>query len=390
MELDLMNPTERHCELRQSVRAFAEEHVAPQAAEHDRAERFNVALFRELGKRGLLGVTIPRRFGGAEMDATAAVILYEELSAADPGFTLSCLTHSVLFGHHLACHGNDEQQARFLPDVCAGRILAGLAISESTGGTDVLGMKTTARRDGADYVLNGEKMWITNGVVNDREPGDVFLVYARTSSGGPRGLTLFLVEKGMEGFKVGRSVQGRCGVRASKSAQLLFEECRVPAANRVGEEGAALRSMMQTLEIERLTMAAMSLGIARRSLEIMNDYASRRTAFDKPLREFGQIQRHLAESYAQWLAGRCLVYRTANQLGSAGQLDADAAKLYCSTMAKNVADRAIQVLGAYGYSGEYPLERFWRDAKLFEIGGGTIEAHQKNVTRCLSRMKKLS
>lgn len=392
MTCDLFNPSDLHFTLRKAVRDFAENQVVPQATVHDRRERFNLDLFRQMGTMGWLGLTLPSSVGGVEQDATAAVILYEELAAADAGFTLSCLSHSILFAHHLACCGNTEQQQRFLPDACAGRTIAGMAMSESTGGTDVIGMQTTAKRVDDGYLLNGEKMWITNGVLNDGEMGDVFLVYARTSGSGPRGLSLFLVERGREGFKLGRRVDGRLGVRASKSAQLLFENCLVPVSNRVGEEGGAVRTMVQTLAMERLTMAAMSLGIARRALELMNLYASRRRAFGKPLRDFGQTQRHIGESYAEWMAGRALVYHTAQNMATAAadsQLDADAAKLYCATMAKTLADRAIQVLGAYGYSGETPVERLWRDAKLFEIGGGTLEAHQKNITRGLSRFEKL-
>ncbi len=392
MSPDLFHPTERHGSLRSAVRDFAETHVAPQATMHDRQERFNLELFRQLGTQGWLGLTVPLSLGGAGMDTTAAVILYEELSAADAGFALSCLSHSILFAHHLACCGTEEQQQRFLPEACAGRIVAGMAMSESIGGTDVLGMQTQARRDGDGYVLNGEKMWITNGVLNDGARGDVFLVYARTSASGPRGVSLFLVEKDRPGFTLGRSVDGRLGVRASKSAQLLFENCFIPMANRIGEEGGAVRAMMQTLAMERLTMAAMSLGIARKALELMNQYASHRRAFGKPLRDFGQIQRHLGESYAEWMAGRTLVYHAARTQTPAADshIDADAAKLYCATMAKTLADRAIQVLGAHGYSGESPAERLWRDAKLFEIGGGTLEAHQRNITRGLARRETLS
>lgn len=390
--MDLFTPSEQHRTLRDAVRTFSESFVAPQAAAHDRGEQFNRDLFRQVGELGWLGLTLPPSVGGMERDASAAVILYEELSAADAGFALSCLSHSILFAHHLASCGNAEQQQRFLPDACAGRIVAGMAMTESIGGTDVFGMQTTARREDDNYVLNGEKMWITNGVMNEGIMGDVFLVYARTSSHGPRGLSLFLIEKGRPGFFLGRAVEGRLGVRASKSAQLVFENCVIPLANRVGNEGCAIRSMVQTLAMERLTMAAMSLGIARRALEIMNHHATQRRSFGQPLREFGQIQRHIGESYAEWMAGRTLVYHTALGMktdSSNATLNADAAKLYCATMAKTIADRAVQVLGAYGYSGETPVERLWRDAKLFEIGGGTLEAHQRNITRVLSRLEKL-
>ncbi|MEY3012245.1 MAG: hypothetical protein RIT45_980 [Pseudomonadota bacterium] len=384
---DLFNPTEEHGALREMVRAFAESDVEAQAAEFDRTERFNLPLFRKLGPLGLLGITVDERFGGSGMDAVAAVIAHEELSAVDPGFTLAYLAHSMLFVNNLAQNGNDEQRLRLLPDACSGRKVGGMCMSEPGAGTDVLGMSTTARRVEGGYRITGAKMWITNGAVSDSELGDVFLVYAKTSDDGGRGLSLFLVEKGMEGFRLGQKIHDKLGMRASTTAELVFDEVFVPDANLIGQEGSAVRSMMRNLELERLTLAAMSLGIARRCIEVMNRYASERHSFGKPLRAYGQIQRHIAESYAEWMAGRAYVYQVAGSLrldSYGNRIDSDGVKLYCATMAKNVADRAIQVLGGYGYVGEYRVERLWRDAKLLEIGGGTNEAHQKNMTRDLA------
>ena len=388
---DIFNPTEDHLAIREMVRAFSEEAVAPQAEQYDREERFNLPLFRRLGELGLLGLTTEERFGGAELDTTASVIVHEELAAADPGFCLAYLAHSVLFVHNLHINGSDEQKERHLPSACAGDTVGGMCMSEPGAGTDVLGMRTTATRDGDHYVLNGAKMWITNGSLDDSVLGDCFLVYARTSDD-RRDVSMFIVEKGTPGFSLGQKIRDKLGMRASSTAELVFENCRIPVANRVGEEGQALLHMMRNLEIERLTLAAMSLGIARRCIEIMNRYASERKSFGRPLRDHGQIQRHIAESYAEYMAGRSYVYQVANSLSmeeGGNRLDSDGAKLYCSTMAKNVADRAIQVLGGYGYVGEYQVERLWRDAKLLEIGGGTIEAHQKNMTREMARLDKL-
>ena len=389
--MDIFNPTDEHRALRDMVRAFAEKEVEPQAAEFDRTEQFNLPLFRKLGPLGLLGITVPERFGGSEMDATAAVIAHEEISAVDPGFCLSYLAHAMLFANNLAQNGSDAQCQRFLPGASDGTLVGGMCMSEPGAGTDVLGMRTSAVRDGDFYVLNGAKMWITNGAVSDTELGDVFLVYARTSDDGARGLSLFLVEKGMPGFSLGQKIEDKLGMRASTTAELVFEDCRVPVANRVGQEGGAVLHMMRNLELERLTLAAMSLGIARRCLEVMNRYAGERKAFGEPINRFGQIQRHIGESYAEYMAGRSYVYQVANSLRldkSGNRLDSDGVKLYCAGMAKNVADRAIQVLGGYGYVGEYRVERLWRDAKLLEIGGGTNEAHQKNIARDLSRVER--
>ena len=389
--MKLFNPTEDHLALRQMVRQFTEAEVDPQAEEHDRNEAFNVPLFRQLGELGLLGVTVDEAFGGSGFDATAAVIVHEELSAADPGLCLAYLAHSMLFANNLNVNGNDEQRRRYLPGSCDGTLIGGMAMSEPGAGTDVLGMKTTAQRDGDHYILNGAKMWITNGALNDQELGDIFLVYARTG-GGRSDVSLFLVEKGTPGFALGQRLHGKLGMRASSTAELVFDNCRVPAANLVGTEGGAMLSMMRNLEIERVTLAAMSVGLARRCVEIMNQYASDRKSFGRPLRDFGQIQRHIAESYADYMAAKTYVYATAAELGlgeSGQRIDSDGVKLFASTAGKNVADRAIQVLGGYGYMSEYKVERLWRDAKLLEIGGGTIEAHQKNMARDLARFSKL-
>jgi isovaleryl-CoA dehydrogenase len=389
---DLFNPTPEHKALRQTIRAFAEREVEPQAAEHDREEKFNLPLFRRLGELGLLGLTVSEEYGGTGMDAAAVAIAHEELSAVDPGFTLAYLAHSLLFANNLAVNGSPAQKAKYLPDACTGARVGGMCMSEPGAGTDVLGMRTSAVRRGDHYVLNGNKLWITNGAINDHELGDVFLVYARVE-GAPRNkLSMFLVEKGFEGFSLGQKIKDKLGMRASPTAELVFEDCRVPVENRVGDEGDATIHMMRNLEIERFGLAAMSLGIARRCVEIMNQYATDRRSFGQPLRDFGQIQRHIAESYAEFMAGRAYTYWAASRLSLAqtGQrLDSDGVKLFCSTMGKQVADRAIQVLGGYGYCGEYRVERLWRDARLLEIGGGTLEAHQKNMTRELARVDKL-
>lgn len=389
---DLFNPTAEHRALRELVRSFTEREVDPQAEASDHAERFNIDLFRRLGDLGLLGVTVDERFGGSGLDPVAAVIVHEELSAADPGFALAYLAHSMLFANNLQVNGNDEQRAKYLPDACSGKKVCGMCMSEPGAGTDVMGMQTSASKKADHYVLNGAKMWITNGAVSDTELGDTFLVYARLE-GQPRNqVSMFIVEKGYPGFSLGQKIKGKLGMRASTTAELVFEDCQVPAENLVGTEGAATVCMMRNLEIERVTLAAMSVGIARRSIEVMNRYASERSSFGKPLRDFGQIQRHISESYAEYMAGRTYTYYTAASMeleGQGGRLDSDGVKLFTSTMAKGIADRAIQVLGGYGYVSEYAVERLWRDAKLLEIGGGTLEAHQKNMCRELARIERL-
>jgi isovaleryl-CoA dehydrogenase len=391
---DLYNPTESHQLLRDTVRSFVKAEVEPQALEFDRAERFNLSLFRKLGDLGLLGVTVPMAHGGSEMDAAAAVIVHEELSYADPGFALAYLAHSMLCVNNLAFNCDEAQQARFLPKLCSGEWVGAMGMSEPGAGTDVLGMQSQAIRDGDVYVLNGRKMWITNGCIDEEGTAcDLVLVYAKTGevNGRPQ-LSSFVVEKGMPGFSVGQKIQDKTGMRASNTAELVFEDVRIPIENMLGAEGDSMIHMMRNLELERLTLAAMSVGIARRCVEDMSRYASERTAFGKTIDQFGQIQRHVGESFAEYRAAKAYVYETARQmkLDKAGnRLDSDGVKLVASTMAKNVADRAMQVMGGYGYVGEYVVERLWRDAKLLEIGGGTLEAHQKNIARDLARNPEL-
>lgn len=387
-EFDLFNPTEGHAALRQMLREFVRNEVEPQALDHDRTERFNLDLFRKVGELGLLGITVPAEHGGAGMDAVAAVIAHEELSTADPGFTLSYLAHAILFVNNFYHNANDEQRGRYLDKVIRGEWVGGMGMSEPAVGTDVLGMQTAARREGDVYVINGRKMWITNGALDEKTLGDIFLVYART---GPRDISTFVIEKDFPGFSLGQKIKDKLGMRASTTAELVFEDCQVPVSNRLGEEGQSVIHMMRNLELERLTLAAQSLGIALRCLREMTRYAQERTAFGQPINQFGQIQKHIAEGYAQWRAARSYVYDVARRLDLSqpgNRVDSDGVKLFAATMAKEVADSAIQVMGGYGYVGESVVERLWRDAKLLEIGGGTNEAHQKNITKDLTRARE--
>lgn len=387
---DLANPTETHQMLRDTLKSFVQTEVEPQAHEHDKKELFNLPLFRKLGELGLLGLTVPEQYGGSGLDATAVVLTHEELSASDPGFALAYLAHALLCVNNLAVNGSEAQKQKYLPKLSSGEWVGAMAMSEPDFGTDVMGMQTTAVKKGDKYVLNGRKMWITNGAIDEnRTPCDVVWVYAKTGEKNGRAqLSTFIVEKGDLGFAVGQKIHDKLGMRASNTAELVFENCEIPADRLVGHEGDSMLHMMRNLELERIGLAAMSLGIARRSIEIMNKYASDRKAFGKPLNFYGQIQKYVADSYAEYRASSAYVYDTARKhdLHKEGnRLDSDGVKLVATTMAKNVSDRAIQVLGGFGYVAEYVVERLWRDSKLLEIGGGTLEAHQKNITRDLSK-----
>ena len=390
--MDIANPSDEHQMLREMVRDFVNEFVEPQALEFDRDEKFNLELLRSMGDMGLLGITASEEYGGAGLDSVATVIVHEELSASDPGFALAYLAHSMLFVNNLEFNGDESQKGRILPKVCSGEWIGAMAMSEPDAGTDVLGLSTTAvQNEAGNWILNGRKMWITNGCIDEEgTPADVVWVYAKTGTNekGRAEISTFLVEKGMQGYSVGQKIIDKTGMRASNTAELVFEDCLVPASNLVGEVGDSMIHMMRNLEIERVALAAMSLGIARRCLFEMNRYATEREAFGSQIRDFGQMQRYIGESWAKYRAMRSYIYDTANNLGlgKAGQrLDSDGVKLFATTAAKEIADAAIQVMGGYGYVAEYVVERLWRDSKLLEIGGGTIESHQKNITRDLSK-----
>jgi len=369
--------SDEHEQLRAMVRQFAQQKVEPQAQEHDEQATFNPALLRALGELGLIGVTIPEADGGAGLDATASVIVHDELAYSDPGFTLGYLAHALLFVNNFYYAGNAAQRAKYLPGTLSGKVIGAMGMTEPAVGTDVLGLQTTARKVDGGYVLDGRKTFITNAC-----EADVFMVYAKLEDR----ITTFIVERSFPGFSTSAKIP-KMGMRASTMAELIFDGCKVPAENLLGTEGGGITNMMRNLEIERLGLAAMSLGMARRCLDIMVRYSTERRSFGKPLAEHGQIQRHIGESYAKVEAMRALTYNVAASVGpsSRNRLGTDAAKLFAATAAKEVADMAMQVLGGYGYCAEYRVEQFFRDAKLIEIGGGTIEAHQKNITRDLTR-----
>ncbi|MCB9669960.1 MAG: acyl-CoA dehydrogenase family protein [Alphaproteobacteria bacterium] len=377
----LFNPTDEHRMLREMVAEFTRNEVEPQAAKHDALGELNVPLFRKLGELGLLGITVPEEDGGVGQDTVAAVIVHHELSKSDPGFCLAYLAHSMLFVNNFYHASNAEQRERYLPKAITGEWIGGMGMTEPGAGTDVLGMATTAVRDGDSYVLNGTKTYITNGC-----EGHVFLVYAKVDGR----ITSFVVDRDCPGFSTSNHID-KLGMRGSTMSELIFEDCRIPADNLLGREGGGLTHMMRNLEIERLTLAAMSVGIAERCVEIMVRHGQERVSFGQPINRYGQIQRYIADGYAMMEAAKCLVYNVARDVAPdvENRIGSDAAKLFAAPVGKIVADYAMQVMGGSGYCKEYPVERLWRDAKLLEIGGGTLEAHQKNLTKDLAKLYAL-
>jgi isovaleryl-CoA dehydrogenase len=380
---DLFNPTDSHLSLRESVATFAEREMDEQAKEHDEKEIFNLSLFKRLGSElGIFGITVPEADGGHGLDAVASIILHEEMSRFDPGFTLSYLAHEVLFVNNFYYSSSPSQRRKYLEKVISAEWIGGMGMTEPGAGTDVLSMTTHAVKKGDRYIVNGTKQYITNGSV-----GQVFILYTKLEKTAKK-MTSFVVESTYKGFSVGKKEE-KMGMRSSPTTQLVFEDMEIPEENLLGEENGAITHMMRNLEIERVTLAAQSIGIARRCIDIMCDYTIRhRESFGKKLVEFGQIQRLVSESYADYSAARALVYQVASGLSpdSRNSLGAASAKLVATQMAERVSRNAIQVLGGYGYCREYPVERLHRDSILLSIGGGTNEAMQKNISADLKKI----
>ncbi len=366
--------------LLKTVRDFARSALAPQIEKLDHEEGFNRDAMRGLGDLGLLGITVPEEDGGAGLGAVAATIAMEELGAVDASTTLSYLAHSILCVNQIGANGSKDQKAKYLPKLISGEWLGGMGMSEPDSGSDALGMKTRAKKDGTGYVLTGTKSWITNG-----PNGDVFYVYAKTGEA-KKEVSTFLVERGIKGFTTGKKFS-KMGMRASPTGELVFDNCRIDGSQRVGEENGSVKMLMKNLDLERITIAGISLGIARSSIEVATKYAQERKAFGKPIGAFQQIQERLTEAAAWYEACRCLTYDAAKMWdmglmkGREASMMAAKAKLQAAQMATQVALDAIQVLGGFGYTREFPVERYMRDAKLMEIGAGTNEVLRLIIAR---------
>jgi len=357
-------------DLKLSIRKFAQDELAPHAEELDEKQEFNQAAFKKLGQLGLLGITADTDHGGSGLGAIAATMAMEELGAECASTTLSYLAHSILAVNNLNQNGSEDQKKRYLPKLCSGEWTGAMCMSEPGAGSDALGMSTKAELKGDHYILNGTKMWITNGPY-----ADFFWVYAKTGDD-KKNISTFIVEKSFEGFSVGKKLS-KYGMRASPTSEIIFDNCKVPKENLVGQLNDSVHHMMNNLLIERITISGISLGIARKCIEYVTQYTKDRKQFGKALIDFQMIQQILAEATANYLAARSLTYEAAKALENndsklAEQLGT-AAKLHSAQMATKVGLDAIQALGGYGYTKEYPVERYQRDAKLMEIGAGTNE-----------------
>lgn len=369
--------------LRDAVRQFAQVEIAPRAAEIDRSDQFPMDLWRKFGDLGVLGVTVSEQYGGAGLGYLAHMVIVEEISRASASVGLSYGAHSNLCVNQIARNGTAEQRAQYLPKLISGEHVGALAMSEPNAGSDVVSMKLRATQDGDDYVLNGTKMWITNG-----PDCDVLLVYAKTDpNAGPKGITAFIVEKGMPGFSVAQKLD-KLGMRGSNTGELVFQDVRVPSRNIVGGLGGGVRVLMSGLDYERAVLAAGPVGIMQACMDEVTPYIHDRKQFGQSIGEFQLMQGKIADMYTTLQACRAYLYAVGRQLDVLGanhsrhvRKDAAGVILYTAEKATWLAGESIQIFGGNGYINEYPVGRFWRDAKLYEIGAGTSEIRRMLIGR---------
>ena len=360
--------------LRASVRDFAAREIAPRAAEIDRANEFPADLWKKLGALGLLGITVEEDYGGTAMGYLAHIVAMEEISRASASVGLSYGAHSNLCVNQIRRNGTEAQKQKYLPKLVSGEHVGALAMSEPGAGSDVVGMRLRAERRGERYILNGNKMWITNG-----PDANVLVIYAKTSD---QGITAFLVEKGMKGFSTAQKLD-KLGMRGSNTCELVFRDCEVPAGNVLGEDGKGVKVLMSGLDYERAVLAGGPIGIMGACLDVVIPYVHERKQFGQPIGEFQLMQGKLADMYSTYSACRAYVYAVGQALdrGETTRKDAAGAILYAAEKATWMAGEAIQALGGMGYINETATGRLWRDAKLYEIGAGTSEIRRWLIGR---------
>ena len=364
--------------LRDTVRSFSDDEIAPRANLIEQNNDFPKDLWTKLGDIGVLGITVEEEYGGAGMGYLEHVVALEEISRASAAVGLSYSAHSNLCVNQLRLNGNEEQKKKFLPELISGEKVGALAMSETGAGSDVVGMKTIATKNGDRFILNGSKMWITNG-----PNADTLVVYAKTDPGaGKRGITAFIIEKGMKGFSTSSKLD-KMGMRGSNTCELIFSDCEVPEANILGSLNGGVKVLMSGLDYERAVLAAGPIGIMQACMDVVLPYVHDRKQFGQPIGEFQLMQGKLADMYVTMNASKSYVYSVAKACdrGEVTRKDAAGAILYAAERASWMASEAIQCLGGNGYINDYPTGRLLRDAKLYEIGAGTSEIRRMLIGR---------
>lgn len=375
--------TEEEKQIKELCADFARRELAPVAEKHDTDETFNIEAFKKMGELGVLGITADPKYGGAGMGAVAATIVMEEFGKACASSTLSYLAHSILCVNNIQNNASEEQKEKYLPKLISGEHIGCMGMSEPEYGSDAVGIQTKAEKKDDHYLLNGTKMWITNA-----EYADVAYVYTRTGKE-RKNLSTFIVDKGAEGFSIGKPIH-KMGMRASPTGELVFDNCKIPHTALVGNEGDSIYHMMKNLELERITIAGISLGIAQACVDQCVKYAGEREQFGKSLGNYQMIQKMIAEMATETEMMRRFLYTVAKEYddGKKGPMVAAQVKLQIPKMATKIALDAIQLHGGYGYSREFPVERMMRDNKLNEIGAGTNEVMIMIIAKELLALNK--
>ena len=370
--------TETQLMVAQSARDFAEQHIRPNIMKWDEAQIFPLELFREMGKLGLMGVLVPESYGGSGLGYDEYIAAIVEISKVDPSIGLSMAAHNSLCTNHILEFGNEEQKRKWLPKLATGEWIGAWGLTEVGTGSDAGGMNTVAKRDGDYWVINGSKNFITHGI-----SGNVAVVIVRTvEKGDSRGMTAFVIEKGTPGFSAGRK-EDKLGMRASETTELIFENCRVHQANMLGNEGEGFHQSMKVLDGGRISIAALSIGIAQGAYEAALKYSKERHQFGQPISSFQGVSFKLAEMITKIKAAEALTYK-AGEMKNAKEkvtLDSAIAKLYASEICCEVAAEAVQVFGGYGFTKDFPVEKFYRDCKLCTIGEGTSEIQKVVIAK---------
>lgn len=364
----------------QSIRDFAEKNIRPYIMEWDEAQIFPVPLFKKLGEMGFMGILVPEALGGSGLGYHEYITIIEEISKVDPSIGLSVAAHNSLCTNHILTFGNEEQKKKWIPKLASGEHIGAWGLTEHNTGSDAAGMNTTAKKDGDYWVVNGAKNFITHAI-----SGDVSVVIVRTGKkGDSRGMTAFVFEKGMAGFSSGKK-ENKLGMRASETAELIFDNCRIPDANRLGEVGEGFIQAMKILDGGRISIGALSLGIAKGAYEAALKYSKQRHQFGKAISEFQGISFKLVDMATEIEASELLLHKAAflKQQHRAVTTAGAMAKMYASEVCVKVANEAVQIHGGYGYTKDYPVEKFYRDAKLCTIGEGTTEIQKVVISRDL-------
>ncbi|OGU34859.1 MAG: acyl-CoA dehydrogenase [Ignavibacteria bacterium GWB2_35_6b] len=366
--------------IKQSIRDFAENKIRPVLMEFDESQEFPMEIMKELGGLGFLGILVPEKYEGSGLGVVEYALVVEEIARIDPSIALSVAAHNGLCTNHILQYANEELKQKYLPDLATGRKIGAWGLTEPASGSDAGGMQTTATKEGDYYILNGTKNFITHG-----KSGETAVIMAITNKEkGKKGISAFIVEKGWEGFSVGKK-ENKLGMRASETTQLIFENCKVPASNMIGNEGEGFAQAMKILEGGRISIAALSVGLAQGCFEASIKYANERKQFGKPIYDFQGIQFKIVDMRTDIEAAKLLTYKAAvmKDEGKDISQSASMAKLFASEIATKASNEAVQILGGYGFVKDYPVEKFYRDVKLLTIGEGTSEVQKIIIARNL-------